>query len=322
MKSTRRASLALPVLLIPVMLSISVMNGAAVSAPTPAPAKPPAPTAVRMQVKNVQFHVLDDVMLTVKRMDAWMVPKPEQMVVLDKKNSFVLQILSGETRMKAPDLSALLNDYLFPHAEAPVKNMTVSFDGGMVKMKGQVHKGLDLPFEGKAAVSLADDSEVRLHFTDLKVAGILKKGLLDALGIKLSSVAQPGKQSRFHIEGDDIILPIAALFPPPRVSGKPTSVRIEGDSLVQVFGPPDAALMPPPEAAKNYIYFRGGRMKFGKLTMDDVDLELVDKDPSNDFDFSLDHYAQQLQAGYSKITPRQGLVAYVVDYSAIAPRKQ
>ena len=36
-------------------------------------------------------------------------------------------------------------------------------------------------------------------------------------------------------------------------------------------------------------------MKFGKLTMEDVDLELVDKDPSNAFDFSLDHYQQQLE---------------------------
>jgi len=276
-----------------------------------------------MQVQNAEFHVLDDnVALTIARLDAWMIPKPGQMVVLDRKNSFVLQILCGETRMKAPDLSALLNEYLFPHARAPIKNMTVSFDNGMVVMKGQLHKGVDLPFEANAAVSIADETDVRLHVTELKVAGILRKGFLDALGIKLSSVAQPEKQSRFHIEGDDIILPIAALFPPPRIAGKLTSVTIQGDSLVQVFGPPDAALTQPPEAAKNYIYFHGGRMKFGKLTMDDVDLELVDKDPSNDFDFSLDHYSQQLQAGYSKVTPRQGLVAYVVDYSTIAPKKQ
>jgi hypothetical protein len=150
----------------------------------------------------------------------------------------------------------------------------------------------------------------------------LKKGLLDALGIKLSSVAQPARQSRFHIEGDDIILPIAALFPPPRVAGKLTTVRIDGTDLVQVFGPPDAALTKPPEAAQNYIYFHGGRMKFGKLTMDDVDLELVDKDPSNDLDFSLEHYYQQLQAGYSKMTPGQGLVVYITDYSALAKKPQ
>jgi len=305
--------------ILPLTLALLLSNGVAVSA-TP-PSRPPVPNAVRMQVENAQFHVLDNVMLTVTRLDAWMIPRPGQMIVLDNKNSFSLQILSGETRLKATDLSALLNEYLFPHAQAPIKNMTVNFDGGVVNVKGQLHKGIDMPFEGKAAISIADDSDLRLRFTELKVAGILKKGFLDALGIKLSSVAQPGKQSRFHMEGDDIILPIAALFPPPRVAGKLTAVRIEGDSMVQVFGP-HASLTPPPEAAKNYIYFHGGRMKFGKLTMDDVDLELVDKDPSNDLDFSLDHYSQQLEAGYSKTTPRQGLVAYVVDYSALESKKQ
>ncbi len=304
------------------LLVLTLLLSSEVAVSATAPAKQPVPGAVRMQVENAQFHVLDKVMLTVTRLDTWMIPRAGQMIVLDNKKSFTLQILSGETRLKATDLSALLNEYLFPHAKAPLKNMTVNFDGGVVNVKGQLHKGIDLPFEGKAAISIADDSDLRLRFTELKVAGILKKGFLDAMGIKLSSVAQPGKQSRFHIEGDDIILPIAALFPPPRVAGKLTAVRIDGDSMVQVFGPPDAALAQPPEAAKNYIYFHGGRMKFGKLTMDDVDLELVDKDPSNDFDFSLDHYYQQLQAGYSKMTPRQGLVAYVVDYSALESKKQ
>ena len=56
--------------------------------------------------------------------------------------------------------------------------------------------------------------------------------------------------------------------------------------------------------------------------MDDVDLELVDKDPSNNLDFSLEHYYQQLQAGYTKMTANYGLVTYIPDYSAIAQKPQ
>jgi hypothetical protein len=249
-----------------------------------------------------------------------MVPNPGQIVTLDQKKSFILQIESGETRMKAADLSALMNEYLMPHAKAPMKNLEVSFAGNMVHVKGSLHKGVDVPFEGQAAVSLADDSDIRLRFTEFKAAGVIKKGLLDFFGIKLSSVAQPGKQSRFHIEGNDIILPIAALFPPPRISGKLTAVRIDGDSLVQVFGPPDAKMKAPSVEAKNYIYFHGGRMRFGKLTMDDVDLELVDQEQSNPFDFSLDHYYDQLTAGYSKTLPSMGLVVHMPDYATVAKK--
>jgi hypothetical protein len=308
------------------LLALFLANGMAMAAtPTaprpPALQKPPVTGAVRIQVENGLFHVLDDVMMTVKRLDGWMIPKPGQMVSLDQKTSFTLDILSGETRLKAEDLSRLSNEYLLPHAKTPIKNLVISFDGGVVAVKGDLHKGMDLPFSGRAALSLDPTGDIRLHFTELKVAGMIKKNLLDLLGIKLSSVAQPEKESRFHIEGDDILLPIAALFPPPRIQGKLTSVKIEGDEMVQTFGTPNTALKPPPTAAKNYIYFYGGRIKLGKLTMDDVDLELVDKNPATGFDFSLEHYQQQLEAGYSKSLPSLGLVVYMPDYSTVASKK-
>jgi len=308
MKPTFRATVAF-------LLCIGVAQGA-----WTAPAKPPVKGAVEIEVQNAVFHVMDGVMLSVIRLDAWMVPKPGQMVTLDQKNSFVMQIVSGETRLKASDMSALMNQYLLPHAKAPIKNMAVSFEGNSILIKGQLQKGIPVPFEAKGTVTLADESDIRVHLTEMKAAGVLKKGLLDFLGIKLENVAQPGKESRFHIEGNDIILPIAALFPPPRISGKVTAVRIEGDSLVQVFGPPDAKMKPPPTPAKNYVYFRGGRMRFGKLTMEDVDLELVDQDQSNAFDFSLDHYYDQLTAGYSKTLPSMGLVVHMPDYATVAKK--
>lgn len=319
----RKNSIRIALLLVTALATGAVVdtavNATAQASRRPAgPARSPASGAVRLQVQNGLFHVMDDVVLTVSRLDGWMIPQPGQTVSLDNKKSFILQINSGETYLKATDLTGLLNEYLLPHAKTSIKDITVTFEGNQVAVKGDLRKAVPIPFEGKGTVSVADDSDIRVHFTDLKAAGVLKKGLLDFLGIKLSSVAQPQKQSRFYIEGDDIILPITALFPPPRITGKLTAVRIEGDSLVQVFGPPNATIAPPPTSAKNYVYFRGGRMKFGKLTMDDVDLELVDKDPSNAFDFSLDHYALQLEAGYSKALPSGGLLAVMPDYSAVA----
>jgi hypothetical protein len=221
--------------------------------------------------------------------------------------------------LKAADLSALMNEYLLPHAKAPIKDLTVSFESGMVMVKGELHKAIDIPFEGKGTIDVADPSDIRVHFTQLKAAGILHKGLLDALGIKLSKVAQPKKQSRFRIDGDDIILPIEALFPPPRISGTLTAVRIEGDSMVQVFGAPAATLKDPPVATNAFIYFHGGRMQFGKLTMDDVDLELLNETPAPQLDFSLDHYYEQMVNGYSKSLPSRGLASYIPGYAMIAP---
>ncbi|MGB6525285.1 MAG: hypothetical protein WBE87_10250, partial [Candidatus Acidiferrales bacterium] len=71
----------------------------------------------------------------------------------------------------------------------------------------------------------------------------------------------------------------------------------------------------------NYIAFRHNRIRFGKLLMDDADLILIDMDPKGPLDFSLDHYREQLSAGYAKITPNFGLRAYIKDYDKLHPEK-
>src|SRR5271165_5653494 len=116
------------------MLALFMSSALAIAAP--AGANPPVAGAVRMQVRNAQFHVMDGVALGVTRLDAWMIPKPGQLVSLDNKTSFTLQIRSGETHLRAEDLTALTNNYLLPHAKAPIKNLAIRFDNGMVAVKG------------------------------------------------------------------------------------------------------------------------------------------------------------------------------------------
>ena len=58
--------------------------------------------------------------------------------------------------------------------------------------------------------------------------------------------------------------------------------------------------------------------RFGKLTMSDADMQLIDADPSNPFDFFPAHYDKQLIAGYSRNTPRKGLQVFMPDYARVA----
>ena len=66
--------------------------------------------------------------------------------------------------------------------------------------------------------------------------------------------------------------------------------------------------------------YRGGVLKFGRLTMTDTDMRLVDADPSDPFDFSPDHYKDHLVSGYSKTTASGGLVVYMPDFSKISKK--
>ena len=51
--------------------------------------------------------------------------------------------------------------------------------------------------------------------------------------------------------------------------------------------------------------------------MNDSDMVLIDADPKDPFDFYLDHYKEQLVAGYSKNTMHDGLRVHMPDYAKL-----
>ena len=67
-----------------------------------------------------------------------------------------------------------------------------------------------------------------------------------------------------------------------------------------------------------YIWFHQGRIRFGRLTMNDADLQLIDADPADPFDFYSDRYNDQLVAGYSRNTRAGALRTVMPDYGDLA----
>ena len=123
------------------------------------------------------------------------------------------------------------------------------------------------------------------------------------------------------VDGNDLLLDPASLLPPPAMHGQITAVRDrEGRARSGVRTGRAAGAFTAADA-KNYIYWRGGQLAFGKLTMTETDLELVDEDPRDPFDFSVDRWNEQLVAGYSKITPDRGLKAHMPDYNDLPRHK-
>lgn len=104
------------------------------------------------------------------------------------------------------------------------------------------------------------------------------------------------------------------MVPPPRISGRVTAASIEASSVALSFGPGANRNPLPPPKPGNYLYFRGGVLQFGKLTMRDADLELLDSGPDDPFDFYLERYHDQLVAGHVEVTRDKGLVTHVPDY--------
>jgi hypothetical protein len=87
-------------------------------------------------------------------------------------------------------------------------------------------------------------------------------------------------------------------------------VRIEGNRIVETFGRRPA---PATGAIRNYMRYRGNVLRFGRLTMHDADMELIDEDQRDPFEFSPAGYVKQLVAGYSKNAADGSLRVYMPD---------
>ena len=275
--------------------------------------------SVEVQMRNVMYHFTDAVSVHIRRLHGQLVPTGE-FPIFDDKNSFSLQIRAAEIAISPESLANVLNSYVFARQEAPLKHISIYIENGRLTIKGKLHSKGDIPFEIRGGLAATPDGHIRLHEETIKAVHLPVKGIMDLLGIDIADLIKTGKVAGVQAEKDDLILDPSRVFPPPHITGQITHVRLEQDNLVQVFGRPGETL-PMHVSAANYMAYRGNRLRFGKLTMSDTDMVLIDMDPQDPFDFYLDHYKEQLVAGYTKETPSFGLRVFMRDYNKLRHRR-
>jgi hypothetical protein len=284
------------------------------------------PVRCGIDIRNVSLHVADGIVLQVRTLDGELVAgKPGVPPVFDDPGSYTLKLKAAEMSMDAGSLTALMSRVF--SGPSPVTDLKLSIEGGQIAQTGKLRKGIVIPFSMKTSVSPTPDGRIRLHATSLKAIGIPVKGMLDLFGVELDNLMKAPSGRGLQIDGDDILLAPTGVLPPPATEGRVKDVRVSGDRLVMIMvgdaKPPGRPATLPEPSARNYVYFHGGSVRFGKLTMDDADLQLVDADPRDAFDFFPARYLAQLVAGYSRTTERGGLKVLMPDYADLrTPRGQ
>jgi len=243
-------------------------------------------------------------------------------VTFDDVNSFDIVSESAIIAVRASTLSNVLNDRAFAYDGAPLKGIVVETRGDRLRITGQLHKTVTVSFVLEGRPEATQDGLIRMHVDKISAAHLPVKSILHLFGEDLAKVVNSNEAKGVKVDGDDIILFPDRLLPPPHIRGKVTHVAVENDRIIQTFGSgkPVRPLSPPRKAA-NYIYHRGGQLRFGKLTMSDADLEIVDLSPADPFDFFLADYNRQLVAGYSNNTPSHGLIVFMPDYHRLRARR-
>jgi len=274
-------------------------------------------------MRNVAFHVDSTIVMDIAYARGRLRRKvADQSPYLDDKRSFVLELDSARIGVSPAALSQLLNRYTFAYPGSPLRRLTITIEHGQIRQHGTMR---GISFDVLGDLSLTPDGELRLHPTTIKAVGIKVGGLMKFFGLNLEKLVNTDRARGVRIEGDDFLLSPTGLLPLPEVEGRVGRVEVTDSQIVQIFRPQDGRaaepLKPPVPKAENYMFFRGGVLRFGKLTMDDTDLFIQDADPSDPFDFWLDRYNDQLVAGESRNTRDHGLIVDMPDFAKVIRRK-
>ena len=290
-------------------------DSAASQPATPAAPPPPKSETVQTEMRNVLFHISDTAGAHIEYLTGEVLATGDNLMpVMDDKSSFSVRIKSARISVSPWAMAQVLNSYTFAKPDSPVKDVSIAINDNQLHLKGKLHDKGDLPFETVGTPSVTPDGRIRMHSEKVKAFHLPVKGMMNLFGIELASVLG-GKIPGIEADKDDLILDLSKLLPPPHLQGAVTEVHLETDQIVMTFGNGERAA---PLDKGNYMAFHGGKVRIGKLVMNDSDLMVLDLDPADPLDWSQDHYRDQLVAGYSKITPAFGLRAYVKDFAKLS----
>ncbi len=288
------------------------------SKPSPTPPQPPIPASetTTIEMRNVLLRDEAAGTLRVQQLNGRVSPtQAGGTISLDDKNSFLIDVDTGVISTSLTDMSRLLNERTFGYPGSPISEIVLSVKGTELKMNAKLKKGVQVPIELLGAMGVTPNGDMRVHADSVRALKIPVKGLLGAFGVKIADLVDAKGAKGVSVQGNDLILDIEQLLPAPRKRGKLTDVHSTGDQLIQVFGHPN----PLEKSARwrSYLKFEGGTVEFGKLTMHNADLVLTDNTNTEWFDFDLDHYQKQLEAGYNKVMPKLGLESYMPGYGRL-----
>jgi hypothetical protein len=276
---------------------------------------------VQTQMRNVTYHFSDTVVVEIKSLNGELVPLGKnEFPIFDDKDSFSLRISTAEIVIDSSNLANVLNSYVFARPHSPLTALSITVEKGRLKVKGKLHDKGDIPFETEGILTATADGKLRLHSEKIKAMHVPVKGLMGLFGIDLGGLIKDGKVPGVRAQEDDLILDLEQILPPPHIEGKVVSIRMEGANIIQTFGGSGAAPVKNIRSG-NYMAYRNNRLRFNKLVMNDADLILIDMDPNDPLDFYLEHYKEQLSAGYTKTTLDSGLRVFIRDFNKLHPAK-
>ena len=280
-------------------------------------------------MRNVQFRFTKDVVIGIDRIRATMKPTPTAGIVsFDDPASFDLDVSGASIRLTMAQAQTLMNERVFAYKGSNVHHLQLSGDGKDIVIHGTLTKGASIPFTMKGSMSMREGRWLAVDANEIKIGAVGVTGLLKAIHVSLQAMIDPPSSGQLRVEKNTILIDVLSELPAPHVRGVVTALDCCARGIGLVLGAPDAAsdsalrgIVPSAMSAPNFIAIRRGSLRFGKMTMTDSELDLIDADPADPFDFFLRDYQCQLAAGDAHTTLQYAWHVRMPDFDNLAPRQ-
>ena len=245
--------------------------------------------------------------------------RPDTNPTFDDPDSFILTVQKGMISIALKDLAGFLNAGATGGVGA-IANVSVKTKGDQIEIHGTAHKLMPLPVKIVGSLHPLPHGRIEFQVAGLSVLKVPVKGLLGAFRLTLADLTPKSPTPGIVIDGNNLIFDTQKLLPPPHIHGLISQVSVSSDQIHLVFGnasQSDAQL----SQWHNFVSFRGGSLGFGRITMKNVDLTMIDASQDPWFDLDLVHYQAQFTRGYSRIIKGAGMEIFLPDAGSVAAKK-
>ena len=193
--------------------------------------QPKCPPVSSLSVDKGEYTQRPGVVFVLENYSAQMVPRGKRLPqCLLKEN----EVQHGRITVSGSALTKMFDQKLRQDRQSKISDLKVELKGESVAISGKMHKVVGIPFSVEGPVDSPDGVRLRLHADKLKAAGIPVKGLLNAVGMELGGLINPGESQGVTVNGDDLYFDVDKLG---HTRGHIIKVQIAGDKLVVDFAP-------------------------------------------------------------------------------------
>lgn len=248
-------------------------------------------------------------------------------VIFDNLDSIIIEVHNAQVLITPKTLQGMFNESVFNYPGSNLRDLNVSIQNisgqNHVLIRGSLNYILWLPFQMDSNLSVdRKTNSLIIAVNDISLFGFIPATwLIQLKPFNLDKILKLPKNRHLTVHHNLMLVKPFGLFPPPRVNGQMSAIDVTPNFIRLTFSGADPDFGTIPQPAYNLIYLHGGTARFGNIQMLKTNVEVIDQNPNNLFQFSLLNYLDYLPNSEAHLQKDGGAIVKMPDMTTLISSK-